>query len=119
MSSATQASLCGGSVISHFAVLTAAHCTVTNVQQFLVIAGAYNRNQVEPNQQRRTVPASAFVPHPNYGPVRLVNDIAVIRIDTSFTFNNYVQRVGLLADDNNRLEGASVTVSGEFSKFIE
>lgn len=121
MSSASGTGLCGGSVISNFAVLTAAHCTVTGVTNFLIIAGAYNRNLLEPNQQRRNVPPSDFIQHPNYGQLRLVNDIAVLRFTQAFTFNEFVQPV-IMADDNtNRHVGASVHVSGKLkisNKFL-
>ncbi|XP_070503354.1 transmembrane protease serine 9-like [Chironomus tepperi] len=112
MSSASVTSLCGGSVISHFSVLTAAHCTVAGVQSFLIIAGAHNRNIFEPNQQRRTVLPSDFIQHPNYGPLRLINDIAVLRFTQAYTFNQFVQPVVLASDDSNRHVGASVHVSG-------
>ncbi|KAL7020722.1 hypothetical protein ACKWTF_011623 [Chironomus riparius] len=112
MNSASGTGLCGGSVISQNAVLTAAHCTVTGVLNFLIIAGAYNRNLLEPNQQRRTVPPTDFIQHPNYGPLRLVNDIAVLRFTQAYTFNEFVQPVVMASDDSNRHVGASVHVSG-------
>lgn len=113
INSASGTGLCGGSVISNLAVLTAAHCTTTGLTNFLIIAGAYNRNLLEPNQQRRTVPASDFIQHPNYGPLRLVNDIAVLRFTLSFTFNEFVQPVIMANDDTNRHVGARVHVSGK------
>lgn len=113
MHSASGTGLCGGSVISQHAVLTAAHCTVTGVTNFLIIAGAYNRNLLEDHQQRRNVPPSDFVPHPNYGPLRLINDIAVLRVAQAYTFNTYVQPARLASDDSNRHVGASVHVSGK------
>ena len=115
MSSTASSSLCGGSVISQHAVLTAAHCTLQNVQSFLVIAGAYNRNRVEENQQRRTVPASGFVPHPNYNPFRLLNDIAILHIDQPFVFNRFVQPVAIASNDQERFVGTEVAVSGKFN----
>lgn len=113
MNSLLSSSLCGGSVISQFAVLTAAHCTITNVRNFLIIAGAVNRAQVEATQQRRTVEASGFVQHPNYSQLRLANDIAVLQVTDAFIFNSYVQPVDLASDDENRFVGATVTVSGK------
>jgi secreted trypsin-like serine protease len=112
INSASSTGLCGGSVISQFAVLTAAHCTSTGVTGYLIIAGAYNRNLIEPNQQRRNVIPDDFIPHPNYGPLRLINDVAVLRFTQPFTFNTFVQPVSLASDDSNRHVGASVHVSG-------
>jgi secreted trypsin-like serine protease len=112
INSPTGTGLCGGSVISQFAVLSAAHCTSTGVQTYLIIAGANNRNQLEPNQQRRTVPASDFIAHPNYGPLRLINDIAVLRFTQAYTFNEFVRPVVMASDDSNRHVDARVHVSG-------
>lgn len=112
---ATGAGLCGGSVISANAVLTAAHCTSAQVTGYTIIAGAYNRLLVEPNQQRWTnLPTSAFIPHPQYGPVLLRNDIAVVRNDAApFTFNQFVQPIIIASDDSERHVGVLATVSGE------
>jgi chymotrypsin len=80
----------------------------------LIIAGANNRVVVEPNQQRRTEPAANFIQHPDYGNIRLINDIAVIRViaTTPFTFNTFVQPVIVASDPTELHVGASVTVSG-------
>ncbi|KAG5668460.1 hypothetical protein PVAND_016400 [Polypedilum vanderplanki] len=69
--------LCGGSVLTIRSVLTAAHCPIGS-SSTLVIAGAHNRNVVEANQQRRTVPSSGYRIHANYNPSNLNNDIAVL-----------------------------------------
>lgn len=112
----TGAGLCGGSVISQTAVLSAAHCTSAQGTGYTIIAGAENRVQIEPNQQRWTnLPLSAFIPHPNYGPVLLRNDIAIIRNTAApFTFNQFVQPINLASDNTDRHEGILATVSGDF-----
>lgn len=114
----TGTGLCGGSVISTHAVLTAAHCSSTSGTGFTIIAGAYNRATIEPNQQRwSNLPVSAFIGHPNYGSILLRNDVAVIRLVESranlpFTFNQYVQPVALASIDSETHEGVIATVSG-------
>lgn len=103
---------------SQTAVLTAAHCTTTGVVGYTIIAGAVDRTQIEPQQQRWTnLPTSAFVPHPNYGPVLLRNDIAVIRFvsvpgSSPFVWTNAVQPIQLASDNTDRHEGVLATVSG-------
>lgn len=58
----------------------------------MVIAGAHNRNVVEPSQQRRTVGTAGYRIHASYNPNNLNNDIAILITPTpAFTFNNAVQ----------------------------
>lgn len=103
----------------NFATFFKAHCTGPFASSYLIIAGAYNRNIIEPNQQRRTEPAANFIQHPEYGNVRLINDIAVIRVlSQPFTFNQYVQPVVIASDPNELHVGADVTVSG-FGRFSD
>lgn len=118
-SGGTGTGLCGGSIISTTAVLSAAHCTSAGVINYHIVAGAHNRVIIEPEQQRRTVPANAFIPHPQYGPALLRNDIAVIRVTANpFTLTARVQAVRLASNNAERHVGAPVTVSGIFSFLI-
>jgi hypothetical protein len=101
-------------IFSPTAVLTAAHCTSGQGTGYTIIAGAIDRTQIEPQQQRWTgLPLSAFVPHPNYGPVLLRNDIAVVRNAASpFQYTNAVQPAIIASDNTERHEGVVATVSG-------
>jgi secreted trypsin-like serine protease len=83
--------LCGGSVLTVRSVLTAAHCPIGS-SSTLVIAGAHNRNVVEPNQQRRSVPSSGYRIHAGYNSANLNNDIAILITPTpNFAFGAAVQ----------------------------
>jgi secreted trypsin-like serine protease len=83
--------LCGGSVLTVRSVLTAAHCPIGS-SSTLVIAGAHNRNLVEPNQQRRSVPSASYRLHPQYNSANLNNDIAILITPTpNFAFGAAVQ----------------------------
>lgn len=105
--------LCGGSVISSTAILTAAHCSDNTATAFNIIFGAVNMRQVEPNQQRRTVGASGWTGHPNYSWLTLANDVAVIRFPAEpVTLNAFVQVVALADNDNELFVDEVVWVSG-------
>jgi len=114
---AAGSSLCGGSVISRSSVLTAAHCSDTRTTQFTIIFGAVNRNNInELNQQRRVVPASGWIAHPNYSTLTLANDIAVINFPTQpVDLTDQVQRIAL-ASGSDLFTGEAAHVSG-FGRF--
>lgn len=108
--------LCGGSVISTTAILTAAHCSDARAVSFLIIFGAINRTIQEPNQQRRTVPVSGWIPHPNYNTANLANDIAIIRFPTQpIQITPQVQPIEI-ASGTELFTGEAVHVSG-FGRF--
>lgn len=111
--SATGAGLCGGSVISATAVLTAAHCANAATVRFELICGAHNRLLQEANQQRRNVDRSGWTQHPSYNPNNLANDVAVIRFPTQpLILNQFVQIIWLAHDDSELFVGEPVHVSG-------
>lgn len=78
-----------------------------------IIAGAHDRTIVEPTQQRRTVPTSGWIGHPQFNPSNLNNDIAVVVFPTQpFTLNTYVSPIDLATDPSNLFVGEPVHVSG-------
>ncbi|KAL7015112.1 hypothetical protein ACKWTF_016279 [Chironomus riparius] len=104
--------LCGGSILSTNAALTAAHCPI-NSASTLVIAGAHNRNIVEATQQRRTVTSANYRIHANYNPSNLNNDIAILLVPTAWTHNTAVQPTRLpTAFASELFVGETATVSG-------
>lgn len=100
----------GGSLITTTAVLTAAHNFVV-MNSTELIFGAINRLIEEPNQQRRSVPSSAWIVHPDYASFN--NDVAVIRFtEEPVVLNEYVQVVELASDESELFIGEEVYVSG-------
>jgi secreted trypsin-like serine protease len=112
MNFGTGTGLCGGSVLSTNAALTAAHCPIGS-QSTLVIAGAHNRNVVEANQQRRTVTSANYRIHASYNPSNLNNDIAILLVPTNWAHTGAVQPTRLpTAFASELFVGETATVSG-------
>jgi len=80
---------CGGSIVNNNWIVTAAHCAVASVSGYQIVAGEHNLSQNEGSEQTRSV--SSITRHPNYNSNTLANDIAVMRVNSPFTFNANVQ----------------------------
>lgn len=104
--------LCGGSVINARTILTAAHCPEGS-SSTQVVLGAHQLTANEPNQQRQTVPASAYRIHESYASETLTNDVAILILPVAVTFNDFVRVTVLptsLASEN--FIGDQATISG-------
>lgn len=81
--------LCGGSLISTRAVLTAAHCPI-GTQNTQVVLGAHQLTANEATQQRQTVEPSGYRIHAQYNSQNLNNDIAILILPAAATLNQWV-----------------------------
>jgi chymotrypsin len=104
--------LCGGSIVAHNWILTAAHCPIGS-SSTQVIKGAHQLTAVEPNQQRSVVPSANYRIHASYNPSNLNNDIAMLLLPSSATLNAFVAASVLPPLGNSDLHvGVLATVSG-------
>ncbi|KAH8418661.1 hypothetical protein KR222_009240, partial [Zaprionus bogoriensis] len=97
---------CGGSIYSHDIVITAAHClqSITADQLKVRVGTTYWRSGGSVHSVR------AFRNHEGYNSRTMVNDIAIIRIESSLSFRSNIRAIGI-ADSNPR-NGAEAVVSG-------
>jgi len=86
---------CGGSIISSSWVLTAAHCTQGG-KTFHLQVGAHNITMPEP-PKKLSILSTVAIQHEHYDDQTLANDIALIRLPSPLTFNDYIQPICLSA----------------------
>lgn len=140
---------CGGTLINENSVLTAAHCTSQNNKPLApsivsVSLGRLNLDVDESSaQSSEVIFVFTFAPrlylmrhqvaeifqHPNFSSIDLVHDIAVIRLLTDATFDNYVRPICLWNANKTELTevvgregtviGWGVTETGEASNVLQ
>jgi secreted trypsin-like serine protease len=104
------AHFCGGSLIAHEWIVTAAHC-IGNLQpgDVEVVAGT-----VILDKNNKRTPVLKIIVHPDFDPVTFNNDIALIRIAPITTFSNSLSPITLISEnrEGKLSHASSVRVTG-------
>ncbi|XP_054092115.1 serine protease 7 [Zeugodacus cucurbitae] len=121
---------CAGSLINERYVLTAAHCVIGPIEQKVgklvsvlvgeqIAASSYNYNKYAHSAPSQRFDIEGVIVHDHYGydqqsNIHEHNDIALIRLDKSVEFNNYIQPVCLPIPTLQKelTEGVVLTVAG-------
>ncbi|KAJ6642534.1 Chymotrypsin-1 [Pseudolycoriella hygida] len=98
--------LCGGSIISNYCILTAAHCVYGGpIDNFTVVVGT---SQLTEGGQVYDVGQTFY--HTDYISKSLINDIAVLLVTSPITFGPSVQPISL--SSTNPPTGVSLVLTG-------
>jgi len=89
---------CGGSVVGSDKIVTAAHCVYgQSAGNLRVVAGDHDLFVAEGTEQVSAV--SSATAHPQYNPNTIDYDYAVLRLSSSFVFDNNVKSIALASQE--------------------
>lgn len=101
---------CGGAIVSHIFVVTAAHCVKgINTRHIKLVIGDHDRRKQEPFQEIRTID-KVFI-RPDFVKRTFNNDIALVKLNREVVFNDYIRPVCLPGVDRS-YNGHNTTVVG-------
>merc|ERR1719454_1027494 len=100
--------MCGGTLVSDRAVVTASHCIPPYAQTGLITLGAHEYY----NTRAMNVTIDSIHQHPGWNKSTRINDIAVIILAESVAFNNKIQPACLPNKDHCFAPGTACVATG-------
>jgi len=106
--------LCGGSLVNNRMTMTAAHCVEGATSGTIILGAHFLMATNETNQRRIAVSAAAIRMHPQWDPSLIRNDIALVQLPTTQTFNQFISPINLPtgAQLNDDFAGELGVISG-------
>ncbi|XP_075044434.1 inactive serine protease PAMR1 isoform X1 [Mixophyes fleayi] len=99
--------VCSGALLNERTVVIASHCvtdlgksTVIKVSDLKIVLGKFYRDDEREEKSQQHLHISAVIVHPNYDPVLLDSDIAVIKLLDKARVSDYVQPVCLTSSSD-------------------
>ncbi|XP_068947530.1 inactive serine protease PAMR1 isoform X1 [Petaurus breviceps papuanus] len=113
--------ICSGALVNERTIVVAAHCVtdlgksiLIKTAELKVVLGKFYRDDDRDEKTIQSLRISAIIVHPNYDPILLDSDIAVVKLLDKARISSRVQPICLVAlrDFNPFSEDAQITITG-------
>lgn len=93
---------CGGSLVSDYYVISAAHCNIKNLQPQYLLFGVLNNKKDSPSRVMKGI--ETIINHPNYNYTTKDNDICLYKSDSAIIFNDHIRPICLPVENYDLTE---------------